>query len=62
MASKKKAVRKVGGPGRPQLYPLTAAQVARVERMIGEGVSSTKIQEKTGYHEFAILRVRRNMA
>ncbi len=55
MASSKKQT----GPGRPQKYPLTATQEARVRKLIAEGVSSTEIVEKMNIHEYAVLRVRR---
>lgn len=60
MASKKVSTKK-RGRGRPQLYPLTTAQQARVIRLIGEGFTTNQITEKMDIHEFAVLRVRRSL-
>lgn len=63
MASKKTSTRstKKRGRGRPQLYPLTQAQEAKVIRLINDGQTSRQIQEQMDIHEFAVLRVRRAM-
>lgn len=49
------------GRGRPQLYPLTARETKRVETLINGGWTANEIKDRTGFHEFAILRVRRAM-
>jgi DNA-binding CsgD family transcriptional regulator len=62
MATRKKTIStKKRGRGRPQLYPLTTAQEAKVVRLINEGLTSRQIQERMDIHEFAVLRVRRAM-
>lgn len=61
MASTKNVRSSKKGPGRPPLYPLTPKQVARVENLINSGYTSRQVEERTGFHEFAILRVRRAM-
>lgn len=45
--------------GRPQKYPLTAAQVKRIQARLEKGQSAAGIAEALGVHEFAVLRVRR---
>lgn len=50
---------KTAGRGRPQKYPLTAAQVRRIEARLEKGQSAATIAEALGVHEFAVLRVRR---
>jgi hypothetical protein len=52
---------KQAGPGRPQKYPLTDAQVSRIKALFEKGKTFVEIEEATGVHEFAILRVRRQM-
>jgi len=52
---------KRAGPGRPQKYPLTAAQVKRITTLFEKGKTFVEIESITGAHEFAILRVRRQM-
>lgn len=59
--SSKKGASKRRGRGRPPLYPLTAREVGRVENLINGGYTGNEIQARTGFHEFAILRVRRAM-
>ena len=57
----KRGASKRRGRGRPPLYPLTAREVSRVENLINSGLTGNEIQGRTGFHEFAILRVRRAM-
>lgn len=45
--------------GRPQLYPLTAAQTKRITARLEKGQSAASIADALGVHEFAVLRVRR---
>jgi hypothetical protein len=47
--------------GRPQLYPLTARQEARVIARLEKGQSASFIAAALGVHEFAVLRVRRSL-
>jgi len=50
------------GRGRPQLYPLTAAQRLSIIKRIKEGQTSPEIlRAMPSVHEFALLRVRREM-
>lgn len=49
------------GPGRPQSYPLTSAEVRRVRNLFESGYTFKEIEGRTGFHEYAILRVRRQM-
>lgn len=55
------ATTKTNGPGRPQLYPLTANQVKSIKSRIEKGETSNSIIEALGVHPFAVLRVRRQM-
>ncbi len=50
---------KTKGPGRPQKYPLTAAQRQRIEKAVEKGESTKSIAERLEIHEFAVIRVRR---
>lgn len=59
--SSKRGASKRRGRGRPPLYPLTAREVTRVENLIAGGWTGNEIKARTGFHEFAILRVRRAM-
>ncbi len=50
------------GRGRPQLYPLTASQRMSIIKRIKEGQTSPQIlAAMPSIHEFALLRVRREM-
>lgn len=60
-SSTKRGASKRRGRGRPPLYPLTGAQETRIRNLVNSGWTSPEIQERTGFHEFAILRVRRAM-
>jgi len=59
--AKKSSATKKNGPGRPQKYPLTAAQEAKVIRLLNDGISKNEISSRMNIHEFAVLRVRRSM-
>lgn len=59
--STKKGASKRRGRGRPPLYPLTSRESGRVENLINAGYTGNEIKSRTGFHEFAILRVRRAM-
>lgn len=49
------------GPGRPQKYLLTANQVRSIQSRVAKGESTKTIAEALGVHEYAVLRVRRQM-
>lgn len=49
------------GPGRPVSYELTGAQKTRIRNLFNSGYTFKEIQERVGVHEYAVLRVRREM-
>jgi hypothetical protein len=49
------------GPGRPRMYPTTGRQNQSIRRMFTAGKTFAQIQDKLGVHEYAVLRVRRQM-
>lgn len=49
------------GPGRPRKYSTTGRQDQSIRRMFESGKTFAQIQEKLDVHEYAVLRVRRQM-